>query len=164
MSNCCCNGEPEAQNGAQEICPECGVAGKPVETVTLKHMVQPQFLDDVNGGGFRFCRSAECDVVYFHPDGRQLGKADLRVRVGLKETGDAAPICYCFGFTEGMAREEIESTGKCSIPDRISAEMKHELCACEVRNPQGSCCLGNVKAVVKRLLHSRSNAIAPITQ
>jgi hypothetical protein len=25
-------------------------------------------------------------------------------------------------------------------------------CACEVRNPQGSCCLGNVQATVKQVM------------
>ena len=83
-------------------------------------------------------------MVYFHPDGeQQLKKGDVRVRVGLKESEDPMPICYCFGFTEAMAREEIRATGKCTIPRRIAAEIKAGNCACEIRNPQGSCCLGN---------------------
>jgi len=123
-------------------------------------MVRPEFLKMVNKPGFQFCRSAECELVYFHPDGERLTKANLRVRVGLKETEDPLPICYCFGFTEAMARSEIESTGKCSIPERITAEMKAERCACEVRNPQGSCCLGNVSATIKSLLGLHSKAIA----
>ncbi len=80
----------------------------------------------------------------------RLSKADLRVRVGLKETADPVPVCYCFGFTEGMLLEEIQTIGHSSIPQRIAAEIKADNCACEVRNPQGSCCLGNVKAAVKR--------------
>jgi len=123
-------------------------------------MVKPEFLEVVTKPGFLFCRSAECDVVYFHPGGERLNKADLRVRVGLKETEDPVPICYCFGFTEAMAREEIESSGRCTIPEQITAEMKAERCACELRNPQGSCCLGNVSATIKSLLNLRSKAIA----
>lgn len=123
-------------------------------------MVKPEFLEEVTKPGFQFCRSAECDVVYFHPDGERLAKADVRIRVGLKETEDPVPICYCFGFTEAMAREEIESSGKCTIPDRIASEMKAERCACEVRNPQGSCCLGNVTAAVERLRGLRLKAVA----
>ena len=159
MADCCCKPVLPPHNTAAK-CPECGATGRPVQTITLKHMVKPAFLEVVSKPGFQFCRSAECDVVYFHPDGQRLTKADVRVRVGLKETGDPVPICYCFGFTEAMAREEIESSGNCAIPERIVAEMKAERCACEVRNPQGSCCLGNVTAAVKRLLETHSKAVA----
>ena len=110
----------------------------------------PEFLDLVSKRGFVFCRTADCEVVYFHADGETLEKADLRVRVGLKETADPVPVCYCFGFTEGMLLEEIQTIGHSSIPQRIAAEIKADNCACEIRNPQGSCCLGNVKAAVKR--------------
>ena len=119
---------------------------------TLKQMVQPQHLELASKPGFLFCRTADCDVVYFHPDGDCLRKPDVRVRVGLKETEDPVPVCYCFGFTEAMAVEEIRATGKCSIPRRITAEVKAGNCACEIRNPQGSCCLGNVNAAVKRVM------------
>lgn len=121
-----------------------------METKTLKHMVQPWQLELVNKPGFLFCRSTGCEIVYFHPDGDRLRKTDLRVRVGLKETENPVPICYCFGFTEAMAIEEIRATGKCTILQRITGEMKAGNCACETRNPQGSCCLGNVTASVKR--------------
>ena len=114
-------------------------------------MVKSEFLDAVNVPGFQFCRSADCDVVYFHPNSERLTKADVRVRVGLKEAQDPVSICYCFGFTEAMVVEEIRDTGKCTIPQRITAEVKAGNCACETRNPQGSCCLGNVTAAVKKL-------------
>lgn len=147
MEDCCCRGEPD---GTKETCSECGAVGRPVSITTLKHMVQPEFLSQVDKPGFCFCPTATCDVVYFHVDGDRLKKRDLRVRVGLKEIEDPVPICYCFGFTEAMVRSEIERTGACTIPERISAEVKARHCACGVRNPQGSCCLGNVKEVVKQ--------------
>lgn len=51
-----------------------------------------------------------------------------------------------------MARTEIRATGQCTVPGRIAAEMKADRCACEIRNPQGSCCFANVTAAVKREL------------
>ena len=162
MSDCCSNGPSAQVADPKARCPQCGVVGKPVSTLTLKHIVKPQFLETVDATDFTFCPSADCDLVYFHPNGVRLAKADVRVRVGLKETEDPVPICYCFGFTEAMARDEIRATGKCTIPDRISTEMKRELCACEVRNPQGSCCFANVSALVKRLLPSKPKPIPPI--
>ena len=159
MSDCCCK-PMVPPRGVPAKCPGCGAGGQPVHTVTLQHMVKPEFLEAVTKPGFQFCRSPECDVVYFHPDGGRVTKAEVRVRIGLKEKEDPVPICYCFGFTEGMIREEIILKGKCTIPERIAAEMKAERCACEVRNPQGSCCFPNVKAAVKKLLALRSKAIA----
>jgi len=123
-------------------------------------MVKPEFLSLVDKPGFRFCRTATCNVVYFHADGDRLEKKDVRVRVGLKESEDPVPICYCFGFTEAMVMEEIRETGRCTIAERITAEIKAGHCACEIRNPQGSCCLGNVNAAIKRLLVPRSKTVA----
>jgi hypothetical protein len=154
MSACCStessHGVAARPAAGAKNCPECGQPGKSVETKTLKQMVQPCHLELVNKPGFLFCRSADCDVVYFHPEGDCLRRPDVRVRVGLKETEDPVPICYCFGFTEAMAVEEVRNTGQCTIPQRITAEVKAGNCACEIRNPQGSCCLGNVNAAVKR--------------
>ena len=158
MSDCCSIKSPaekpvvKTAKAGTDHCPECAQPGKPVEIKTLKQMVQPQHLEPANKPGFLFCRTADCDVVYFHPDGDCLRKPDVRVRVGLKETEDPVPVCYCFGFTEAMAVEEIRATGKCSIPRRITAEVKAGNCACEIRNPQGPCCLGNVNAAVKRVM------------
>src|SRR6266446_2678199 len=114
MSDCCSTESsvtaPKPAVGARGNCPSCGQPGQPVSVVTLKHMVRPEFLDLVNKKGFVFCRTADCEVVYFHADGETLEIGDLRVRVGLKETADPVPICYCFGFTERMLLEELQTT------------------------------------------------------
>ena len=133
-------------------CPRCGQPGQPVALQTLKHQVKPEHLETVETGSFNFCRAATCDAVYFNDSGVVLSKGAVRQRIGLKETEDPLPICYCFGFTEAMAVEEVRATGKCTIPQRISAEVKAGNCACEIRNPQGSCCLGNVTTAVKKVM------------
>ena len=158
MSACCSNESSQAATPAKPAartktnCPRCGQPGQPVELQSLKHQVRPDHLETVEAGAFNFCRTATCEVVYFNGNGIVLTKADVRQRIGLKETDDPAPLCYCFGFTEKMAAEEIRATGKCTIPQRITAEVKAGNCACEIRNPQGSCCLGNVTAAVKRAM------------
>ena len=35
--------------------------------------------------------------------------------------------------------------------DDIHAGINAGQCACDLRNPQGSCCLGNVRGLIKRL-------------
>ena len=157
MPDCCSTnpaGEPSlakpVRNVSKANCPHCGQPGQPVALQTLKHQVKPEHLETVESGPFNFCRTATCDVVYFNECGVVVTKTDVRQRIGLKETQDPVPICYCFGFTEAMVFEEIRATGKCTIPQRITAEVKAGNCACEIRNPQGSCCFGNVNAAVKR--------------
>lgn len=149
-TDCCSSTAPQPAAKAKLICPECGKASQPVATQTLKHQVKPEHFAVVEAGAFNFCRTATCDVVYFNGNGTLLTKDDVRQRIGLKETEEPVPICYCFGFTAGMVLDELRATGKCTIPQRITAEVKAGNCACEIRNPQGSCCLGNVAAAVKR--------------
>src|SRR6266481_4119435 len=129
MSNCCTNSSKATAVSTAIKCPECGETGKPVKTVTLKHMVKPDFLDSVGKPGFLFCARPNCEVVYFQPDGEVLRKDDLRVRVGVKETEDPVPLCYCFGFTQAMVAEEIHETGDCTLAQRITAEVKAGHCA-----------------------------------
>lgn len=152
MSDCCSSQSNAASSpektAAKLLCPQCGRSGRPVSTLTLKHQVKSQFLPDVNGGGFHFCAAPDCPVVYFAAGGPVLTTNDVRRLVTQKDS-EHAPVCYCFGFTPTMIRDEQAATGKSTVIERIAAEMKSDFCACEIRNPQGSCCLGNVKAAVK---------------
>ena len=153
----CCSIKPSAvaaklATGTKANCPRCGQPGQSVPLQTLKHQVKPEHLETVEAGVFNFCRTATCEVVYFNAGSVVLTKADVRQRIGLKETADPVPLCYCFGFTKAMVVEEIRATGKCTIPQRITVEIKAGHCACEIRNPQGSCCLGNVNVAVKKAM------------
>ncbi len=147
--NSCCASNPQPAAQGKLRCPECGHDGQPVGTLTLKHQVRPEHLGAVERGPFNFCRTATCDAVYFNANGVVLRKTDLRQRIIQKETDDDVSVCYCFGFTRKMVIEEVQRTGRCTIPQRITAEVKAGNCACEIRNPQGSCCLGNVNTAVR---------------
>ena len=116
-------------------------------------MLKPELLDRAGEGEYRFCADPDSRVVYSTEGGGPCFTTDdLRVRVGLKERGDPVPLCYCFGFDERDAREEIARTGQCLIPQRITALIRQGMCACLERNPSGACCLGEVNKAVKRLL------------
>jgi hypothetical protein len=131
-------------------------AGRSVTRKTMLLMLKPEQLDRAGADHYRFCADPECRVVYFpEGEGATFTTDDLRVRVGLKEKKDPIPLCYCFGFDEADAREEIAQTGQTLIPQRIAALLKQGMCACPERNPSGSCCLGEVNKAVKRLLAER---------
>jgi len=152
MSRCCAAASAGASAGVFcPTCPQCGQVGKAVSLLTLKHQVQAPNLAAVESGEFAFCRSPECPVVYFNNSGTVLNLADVRQRPTTKG-GDNPQLCYCFGFDTAMVQAEIRATGGCTIPQRIAAEMKADRCACEIRNPQGSCCMTNVRFAVKREL------------
>lgn len=81
---------------------------------------------------------------------------DLGITV--KASGDSIPLCYCFGFDESHLREEILKTGNTTVPERISNLIRDGLCACDVLNPSGNCCLGEVNRTAKRL---KKEAVLP---
>ena len=156
MSDCCSVSSPVSGGAPSSAaprldCPRCGKTGRAVSLLTLKHQVKLAHLAAVEAGPFAFCRSPECPVVYFSLTGTALLLDDVRQRPTVKTSANPQ-LCYCFGFDTEMARAEIRATGQCTVPGRIAAEMKAARCACEIRNPQGSCCLANVTAAVKREL------------
>lgn len=158
-SACCLtkgDGGSSVKSVGKPSCPHCGRASRPVSTLTLKHQVKSQFLPGVNAGGFHFCPTLGCPVVYFSAGGAILTTGDVRRPVTQKDPAQA-PVCYCFGFTPAMIRDELAATGKSTVIERIAAEMKADFCACEIRNPQGACCLGNVKAAVKAATAEHAN-------
>lgn len=149
MSDCCSVTEPPLE--APERCPECGRVGRRVELMTLKALLRPQDLARRSAPEHRFCPSASCRVVYFGL-GEVFRREHVLVPVFQKEPAGDRTICYCFAVSEGDIRSEIQATGGATAVERITALVKSERCACEVRNPQGTCCLGNLTAAVKAAL------------
>lgn len=103
--------------------------------------------------GLRFCAARSCGVAYYASDsGRTIAKSDVRVRIGLKETEAPRSVCYCFDHTAEEIEAEVAATGTSRIADDILAKCRQGLDRCQETNPQGSCCLGNVRTVVKEAM------------
>jgi hypothetical protein len=94
---------------------------------------------------------AACRVVYFAPES-VFRREDVVVPVSQKEPAGNRTVCYCFGISESDLHREIDQVGSSTAAERITALVKADRCACEVRNPQGTCCLGNVATAVKELM------------
>ena len=129
-------------------CPQCGEMGRVVSGATLKCLLRVP-LTAYRQVDYWFCRTPDCLIVYFSGDGRQLFlEADLRERVYQKHAEQAnTPICYCFGFSVRDVQEPKRARQTLAV---IEAGIKAGQCGCEWRNPQGDCCLGNVRAAAKR--------------
>lgn len=147
MAGCCA--VPEKPQSENWQCPKCGRKGKPVPRVTLD-LLHPDAKARLTDAAYLFCETPDCPIVYFAPDdGSVFHKADLIVRVGIKETEPPIPLCYCFDYTREMLWAELEATGKTTIPDRIKAEVQAGNCRCEFTNPRGSCCLGDIQRAIQ---------------
>lgn len=164
MTNCC--SLPVDENGslleipeagvqiparAENACPECGKTGKTVQGQTVKAFLSAS-LREVQDVEYLFCRTQTCPVVYFSPNGEQVFTVEqVRERVYQKEPdSDDVFVCYCFRHTVGEIRA-ASPEDRAAIVDDINTGINAEQCACDLRNPQGSCCLGNVYGLIKRL-------------
>ena len=106
------------------------------------------------GADYLFCRTQTCPIVYFSPGGEQTFLLEnVRERVYQKEPdADDVWVCYCFRHRVGDVRTASPAARGAILAD-IDTGIRTGHCACDLRNPQGSCCLGNVRALIQRMGH-----------
>lgn len=154
------NPPSDFSNSHPDVCPTCGNKGKSVKPITLRSLLRPELVEDVRGNvrgnvrgdigeeTFNFCENPECPMAYYGGQGTVFSKDDLTVRIGIKESSPPRTICYCFDHSMEEIRDEIVATGRSTMVEAISEELK-DGCWCETKNPQGVCCLGAVSRFVR---------------
>jgi len=146
----CCSRDPVPNEGS--VCPRSGTPGMSVTPVTVRAMLKSILRDQVHDEAYRFCNDPTCDIVYFKTDGSQVfTKTDLAIRVGIKESQPPRPLCYCYGHSFESIRDEWSTTGRTTVIESIKAQMKAGACRCEVTNPSGACCLGDIIKALKEI-------------
>ena len=132
--NSCCSTDP-TKPALKAPCPSCGKASVLVsKRLVLQHALSPWLVADT-GSDYYFCETPTCELIYFDQTGNGYSRASVRTAVGLKETGPGAVVCYCFGVTQALAQSDTR------IRQFVIDQTKMGLCACDVRNPSGQCCL-----------------------
>lgn len=139
-------GEPACCDGADAVtearsCPRSSRPGQPVEWRTVAALVTGSVPPQQS---FWLCRDPDCDVVYFGDRGATFSTSEVRVVPGFKAGSDGL-VCYCFLHRRAEIEEEVKATGSSVILERVKARTRAGECACEVRNPSGRCCLGDLQ-------------------
>ncbi len=146
----CCT--PSSKEITKTDCPSCGGAGKGIPLITLKSLLKASSLETIEPSNtYAFCPNPSCNIVYFSGTHSQIFEADaLKVPVFQKNSNMDVPVCYCFNWT----RQRLVQAVKDNQPpiDQIKSHVQSNRCGCEVNNPQGACCLGNVTAYIRSLI------------
>ena len=132
-------------------CPASGSAGEPVDWTTVAALANGRVPPKQE---FRLCRDPDCEVVYYGSAGTLLRLNGITAQPGFK-TGSDGLVCYCFLHREKDVVRQITESGRTDIFESITAEVQAGNCACEVRNPSGKCCLGEVEATIRRVAKER---------
>ena len=126
-------------------CPTNQRVGPQLDTLTVKALLALPLTAIAPDESYRFCPAADCPTVYYRADGQQVfGESDLRERVFQKHMANSNSIvCYCFGHTVADVRAALAARDGQRIVANIERGIQAGQCACDIRNPQGRCCLGN---------------------
>ncbi|MDF1583786.1 MAG: hypothetical protein RQ733_09225 [Methyloprofundus sp.] len=142
MSDCCA--KKSSIISAHE-CPECHQYCKNISLKTIYHHVKFSENQAILAGDYYFCANKSCAVAYFLATGSLFPKRLLISAQAIEEDR----LCYCFDISEAEYRAALEDGSAEMIKNFVIAQTKMALCACEVRNPSGQCCLATFKRLEK---------------
>ena len=148
MDDCC---DSAGAGPGARACASCTDRGTPVQLQTVKALLTEVALRRVRLTHYQFCANPACETVYSGDANDRFGMGDIRVPVWQKQPSGERLLCYCFGETESGIRSELLDRRRTDVVARIREHIAAQRCACEIRNPRGACCLGDVMAAVKRI-------------
>ncbi len=156
MENCCVI----PHSGDTPTCPINGQVLKSIGRKTVESLIKPELKAKLVPQPYYFCNAPDCDSVYVSALGDHIITKDmLTVRVGIKETEDPIPLCYCFGYDRKAVQDDIRRSGNTDIQRSITQRVKAGECRCEETNPSGGCCLGNVAKAIKQALAFKEQSL-----
>ncbi|MFK5892461.1 MAG: hypothetical protein QM504_04480 [Pseudomonadota bacterium] len=140
MSSCCSDKNDVSHSHRKQPCPECHNFSYAVKVRTLLHQIKYPDNLNIDNENYYFCSSVSCMVGYFSLSGNIIHKNQLRNHQQILNK----KICFCFDINE-------ETYTKAKNPEEIKSFVKNQtklgLCACDIRNPSGQCCLTHFKVL-----------------
>lgn len=149
----CCLATDGTPAPARAQCPISKTPSRKVPRRTLEHLLTPEKVGMIQPVQYYYCADPNCTVVYFSNENvPSFTVDDVSVRVLSKNKDEDVNVCYCFNWTRARIKEEYLRTGKSTASLQIAREVRAGNCSCDITNPKGECCLGDVKAFVKSLV------------
>ena len=140
------------------MCPKCKSKCVEVKDITVKHLVDDKFSNEVKGHTYFICMNEECNTVYFSSDLKvSYSKQQIKVPIWFKKDANPKYICYCNQVTEQQIISAVLNDGAKDMKDiiRLTGAMKNG--KCEVNNPLGKCCGPIIQATINKALKLRNN-------
>ena len=135
MSNCCNTSCSSAKHAKKMQCPVCDKPGNEVSQQTITQHISSPWKWKPTTDRFFFCDNANCKVTYFGDDDSTINMSQLRTLIGIKHKSEDALICYCYGVTRQIAKNNPQAKAF------VIEQTKNKHCDCVNRNPSGQCCL-----------------------
>jgi len=149
----CCLVTEKTPAPVKAACPISGTLSRKVQHRTLEHLLKPAKISSLRHVQYFYCKEPICNVIYFSNENVPFfATDDVAVKVFVKDQGDDVPVCYCFNWTRARIKQQIRETGKSTAAIEIAREIKAGNCACDIKNPKGECCLGDINLFVKEVL------------
>ena len=149
----CCLVTEKTPAPAKAECPISKTSSRKVQRRTVEHLLKAEKVGSVQNVQYYYCTDPECRVVYFSSESAPYFTVeDVAVKVYAKDKGNDVDVCYCFDWTRGRIKEQIAQTGKSKASLEIAQEVKAGNCVCDIKNPKGECCLGDVNTFVKQFI------------
>ncbi len=143
MSKCCSNSSHFALSQA---CPGCGQECKNVETRTLYHQIKYPENIKIKSDRYFFCPHKHCVVGYFSSAGSVIPKNHFRTQNEINNDR----LCFCFGIDAMQYQAALKNQLSEVIKRFVIDKTQSGVCACEIRNPSGQCCLAHFKQLEKQ--------------
>lgn len=152
----CCLITEKTNAPTRAECPLSKTSSRKVQRKTVEHLLKEEKVNSIQNVQYYYCAEPDCKVVYFSNENvPYFTTDDIKVKVFAKDKGDDVNVCYCFNWTRGQIKDEITRVGKSTASLQIAKEVKAGTCACDIKNPKGECCLGDVNAVAKEFMLAR---------
>ena len=153
----CCLVTEKTEAPAKAECPISKTLSRKVQRRTVEHLVKAESVGSIQNVQYYYCTAPDCSVVYFPIENAPpITQSNINAKVFSKDGGEDVNVCYCFEWKRGRIKDEIVRTGKSTASLQIAREVKAGTCACDVKNPKGECCLGDINTVAKQMPSERT--------
>ena len=141
--------EISAREKTTTKCPASQTQSRKVQRITLEHLLSPAKVSTIQNAQYYYCPDPDCNVVYFSYENVPCFTIhDLNVKVLAKDISEDVPVCYCFGWTRHRIKNRLQEPGASNPATEISRDVRAGKCSCDIKNPTGRCCLGDIQSYI----------------